>query len=171
MDNIKERFISEQDLTSAWIMAVYILMNQPKNEAFNLIVRMKDPTVEIPRYREMIEDYLSKHARKWQQDQIEMVAQTIFPRGLLYSTCPDPRNSGQREKFYARYMKNKSIIRSFNSGGTYFQRMIWWPSWNTPKEKRINQLETVIQKIKGGKASRVVYELAVDNPPISGSMV
>jgi thymidylate synthase len=169
MEDIQERFTSAQDVTSAWIKAVNILMNQPRNEAFNLIVRIKDPTLEIPGQREMIEDYLGKHTRKWEQDQIEMVAQTIFPHGLLYSTCPDPQKSSQRQKFYDRYMKNKYIIRSFNinSRGTYFQRMIWWPSWDTPKEKRINQLETIIKKIKGGKASRVVHELAIDNPSIS----
>jgi thymidylate synthase len=60
-------------------------------------------------------------------------------------------------------MKDKSFIRAFNKRGTYFQRLIWWPSWDSTKG--INQLENVIQKINSGKSSRVVHELNLDDPP------
>ena len=165
MSNRQERFISAEDVTSAWIKAVKTLMNQPKNEAFNLTVRIEDPTIELPKQREFIEGYLRDHAGKLEEDHIETTAQTIFPRPLLFK-CPDPKDYVQRQKFYAQFMKSKFIIRSFrsNSRGTYFQRMIWWPSWDTPKGQNINQLETIIQKINGGIAFRVVHEIALENP-------
>lgn len=170
MSDKQERFIHAEDVTSAWIKALKTLMDQPKNEAFNLTVRIENPTIELPGQREIIESYLRNHAGKLEENHIETTAQTIFPRPLLFK-CRDPKDSVQRQKFYAQFMKSKSIIRSFksNSRGTYFQRMIWWPSWDTPKEKRVNQLETIIRKIKGGIASRVVHEIAVDNPPNTGN--
>jgi hypothetical protein len=166
MSSIQERFISAPNVTSAWTKGVNSLLNCPKHEAFNLAVRIEDPTVEFPNQRKIIEEFLIKPTGKLEQDHIEMVAQTIFPNIRLYYTCPDPKDPDQRQKLYDDYMRDKMFIRAFNSNsrGTYFQRMIWWPSWDTSREKSINQLEKIIQKISSGKASRVVNEIAMEKP-------
>ena len=169
MSNIQERFISAPDVTSAWIKSVNSLLRNPKHEAFNLAVRIENPTVEFANQRKIIEEYLAKPAGKLEQDHIETVAQTIFPNIRLYYTCPDPQDPDQRQKLYDDYMRDKSFIRAFNPRGTYFQRMIWWHSWDTSREKSINQLENIIQKIRSGKATRVVYEIVMENPSNSGT--
>lgn len=164
MNNKQNFYISSPNVTSAWLEAILFLEAQHKNEAFNLAVRIDDPTSELPHQRRIIEDYLEKHVEKWQQDHIQMVAQTIFPKGLLHMYCREPRDPNQRQQLYNQYMKNKEIIRAENPKGTYFQRLIWWPWWDTPGENRINQIENIIRKINEGKASRVVHELAMENP-------
>lgn len=168
MDNDKNLYICESNITSAWIKAVTILRDRPKMEAFNLSVRIENPTTESPSQREVIERYLEEHVDKWQKDHIQMVAQTIFPHGLLYKYCPDPENLDQRQQFYNRYMKNKNYIRAENPQGTYFQRLIWWPLWDTHERIRVNQIENIIRKINTGKASRVVHEIAIENPLVEG---
>lgn len=115
-----------------------------------------------------MERYLFRHHKKWESDHINMVAQTIFPFFLLPSSCTKPEIPEQRQAFYDKYMKNSPIIRAFkgNSRGTYFQRLIWWPHWDTPRGQRINQIENIIAKISSGRATRVVHEMAleVDSP-------
>lgn len=168
MSNRQERFINTQNVTSAWIKGVNSLLRQPKHEAFNLAVRIEDPVDEFENKRKTIEEYLTKPNGKLEQDYIETVAQTIFPKSRLYYACPDPQNPDQRQKLYDDYMRDKMFIRAFNSNsrGTYFQRIIWWPSWDTLKEESVNQLENIIQKIRCGNATRVVYEIAMESPTI-----
>jgi len=163
MSNIQERFISAPNVTSAWIKGVNSLLRHPKHEAFNLAVRIEDPTVEFVNQRKIIEGHLTKPMGKLEPDHIEMVAQTIFPHRRLYYACSDPQDPAQRQNLYSDYMKDKSFIRAFNTRGTYFQRMIWWPSWDSGEG--INQLEIIIEKINSGNASRVVYELSTEDPP------
>ena len=166
---MQERFISAPNVTTAWIESVNSLLSHPKHEAFNLAVRIENPTIEFANQRKIIEEYLTKPAGKLERDHIETVAQTIFPNIRLYYTCPDPQDPDQRQKLYADYMRDKSFIRAFNPRGTYFQRMIWWHSWDTLREKSINQLENIIQKVRSGKASRVVYEMAMQKPSTIGT--
>jgi len=144
-----ERDVNAENVTDAWVKALKVLMDYPKNEAFNLNVRIAAPTDEHPKTREIVDRYLAEKSGKLSKGHIETVAQTIFPESRLYFACPDPRNPGQRKAFYAQYMKDKSFIRAFNRRGTYFQRLIWWPSWDATNG--INQLENIIQKINSGK--------------------
>lgn len=168
MNKKDDLYICSPNITSAWIEAVTFLKYQPKSEAFNLSVRIDDPTSENIQHREIIERYLEENVNKLHQGHIETVAQTIFPKSLLYKYCREAQDPHQRQQFYDRYMKNKESIRAHNHKGTYFQRLIWWPSWDTPEINRVNQLENIIRKINGGKASRVVHELAMENPSIEG---
>lgn len=169
MSKIQTRFINAPDVTSAWINSIKSLLTHPKHEAFNLAVRIEDPTIEFTNQRKIIEEYLTKPNGNLDQDHIDTVAQTIFPHSRLYYACSDPQDPSQRQNLYSDYMRDKSFIRAFNPRGTYFQRMIWWHSWDTSREKSVNQLENIIKKISSGKASRVVYEIAMENPPTRGN--
>ncbi|MCK4822505.1 hypothetical protein KA005_42465, partial [bacterium] len=92
MSNSQERFISAPNVTSAWIKGVNSLLRQQKHEAFNLAVRIEDPTVEFANQRKIIEEYLTKPTGKLERDHMETVAQTIFPNIRLYYACPDPQD-------------------------------------------------------------------------------
>jgi hypothetical protein len=163
MNNTSERYITAENVTDAWIKALEMLMDQPNQEAFNLAVRISAPTAEPQRERETIENCLIQPSGKLNKGHIDTVAQTIFPRRRLHFACPDPRDPGQRKQLYDQYMEEKAYIRAFNNKGTYFQRLIWWPGWDSPRG--INQLENVIAKINSGRSSRVVHELNLDDPP------
>jgi hypothetical protein len=163
MNKTSERYVSAENVTGAWIKALEILMDHPRHEAFNLTVRISSPTAEHLKEREIIENCLIESSGKLKKGHIEMVAQTIFPRSRLYFTCPDPSDPGQRKQLYDQYLQEKAYIRAFNNRGTYFQRLIWWPDWDSVKG--INQLENVIRKMNTGQSARVVYEINLDDPP------
>ena len=160
--SFNHRFIEASDVTTAWISGMQMLSESPGFEAFNLVVRIKNPIVENDSQRIIINDYLCKHHRKWEDDHINTVVETIFPNSYLYSTCQDPKIPENRQAFYDKYRKNSGTIRIFNLQGTYFQRLTQWPDWDTPKNRQINQLENIISKLNSGKATRVVYEMGLD---------
>ncbi len=157
-----DRFISGHDITSVWIRAIELLINRPDAEAFNLAVRIQKPTEESIPGRKIIDNFLENNVKGCQLGQIEMVAQTVFPYGFLYS-CKNPNNPENRQDFYNEYMKNSKVIRANNPRGTYFQRLINWPYWDS-KETKVNQLENIIKKINNEKSSRVVYESTFCSP-------
>lgn len=162
MSSCHSRFITAQDVTSAWISGIRMLKKMPNFEAFNLAVRIDNPIAEDDRLRELIQSYLCLHHKRCGNDHINTVVETIFPHSYLYSTCSDPRVPEQRGAFYDKYRRNSGTIRAFNPKGTYFQRLINWPSWDTPRTRAINQIETIICKINSEKASRVVHEIGLD---------
>jgi len=163
--SLNHRFIDAPDVTAAWISGMELLSGSPGFEAFNLAVRINNPIAENDSQREIINNYLRRHHKKWGDDHINTVIETIFPHSYLYSTCPDPQIPAHRQAFYDKYKKNSGTIRVFNPQGTYFQRLTQWPGWDTPKERQINQLENIIHKINRGKATRVVYEMGLDVEP------
>lgn len=156
------RFVQAPDVTTAWISGVQVLRQLPKFEAFNLVVRIDDPIAEIHSKRAIIDGYLSRNHPKWQNEHIDTVAETIFPVSYLHTTCPDPRTPKNRQAFYRKYMGNSETIRAFNPIGTYFQRIINWPGWDSSELEIVNQLEIIINKINSGKAGRSVYEIGLD---------
>jgi thymidylate synthase len=117
---------------------------------------------EVPEIRQALDHCLTEK----NQTSVQTVASTIFPVSQW--------NSSHSSSFlYQRYADIWHRIRKYpaNYNGTYFQRMIAY-GWEENKDellldgRRINQLQHVIDTIKGGNTRRSAYAVSIFNPHV-----
>jgi hypothetical protein len=89
---------------------------------------------------------------------VETVAGTIFPQSLWNPAAP-------RELLFARYGRIFPRIRRHpkNRRGTYFQRMIAYP---TPAQDSFNQLDQVINTYRSGNHRRSALQAGIIVPQL-----
>jgi thymidylate synthase len=143
-------------LAEAWLAVMEHLMEQPRQEDFNLIVGVK-PGPEGVKIRNILNSFLENHKLQ----RVETVANTIFPLTLSLIT-------GGRHELYQRYKALLPHLRRFrsNNRGTYFERMI---SWDGDWDAKVNQIETIVRKLQHPTSGRCVYEISVYDPRVDSN--
>ncbi|HET8925731.1 MAG TPA: hypothetical protein VFN26_22295 [Candidatus Acidoferrum sp.] len=148
--------ISSVSISDAWLASVALAANDPGHEVINLNVTVNglghggpQENVEV---RSLLDEMLSTKG----MGSIETVANTIFPASLW-----NLRRS--KEALFERYMKAFPKIRKHpaNRRGTYFERMINYPTTNG---ENFNQLKQVIETYLGGNHRRSALQASVIVP-------
>ena len=94
---------------------------------------------------------------------VSTVANTIFPAALYYPHNPKLTENKARDHLYQMYRQGDKVRRRCpaNRNGTYFNRMIDWPSGR----KTVNQLERIIDRLQSNRTRNNPlssnYELSV----------
>jgi hypothetical protein len=148
-----DRNISAPNLSVAWIRALDAVRRMPKHAATHLVVRIEDPTLEVPEIRRLADELLSRG----RVQPISSVRSTIFPASWA-RRYPDPERladhfRGQYETL-CRFPKNR--------GGTYFGRMVAYP--RGANEEPFDQLNDIVAKLRGearGRHMSSMYEINI----------
>lgn len=135
-------------LSEAWLKAVQTVDSLDGRSAYHLVTHILSPGLEIPGIRAAA-DRLSCRLG---YPTIETVANTIFPERLA-RTCVDCDELGER---YRRVYPTIRKMERANSRGTYFGRIVSYPSSSNPA---FDQLVDIIRKLR--------IELATPRPKAS----
>jgi len=146
--------IAEENLSVAWARAFLAAMEHGVEEVAPLVIAVTGFDGGV-----VHEDLAIRQAVDAALDELdtrlscEMVARTIFPRGLWNPARP-------RAELYERYFRILPRIRKCpgNKYGVYFERMI------AHGESRKNQLEHIIQTYMGGNRRRAALQAAILDP-------
>lgn len=159
---ISDRYIAVDNLSLAWLHAVNQLHQTPGLKAVHLMLRIADPTSEIPEIRgaaqELICDWNQHHPTDEKYD-IDSTRNTIFPASWA-ARHPEPADLASY--YRARYKRLRSHPN--NGYGTYFGRLVAYPR-NSKYDDTGDQLTTLVAKVRqelkraGPLSSR--YELNV----------
>ncbi len=158
--NVANRQISGTTISDGWLRVTHMLAERRRREAFHLVVRFSQPTQEDPDVREAVDRLLGElHL----QD-VETVANTIFPQGLAASSR-DPDHLADR--YRKAYPHIKKASRK-NARGTYFGRLVERPP------DGIAQLNDTIHKLResvtdGKRRMGSTYEFDLGAPDLAMS--
>lgn len=138
--------IEAPDISSAWLHALRHLVAAPRAEEFDLVVRIDDPSSERAEIRTLATDVLPQKA--WP---IETTANTIFPNAMA-RTSRDPAHLASRYRALRQRIRRAS---GANAHGTYFERLVSYPS----ADRVVDQLANVIERAREKPRMGFVYEL------------
>lgn len=158
--NVAEGQVSGTTVSDGWLRAMRMLAKRQNRDAFHLTVRFADPTEEDPNVRSAVDRMLGELGL---QD-VEAVANTIFPKGLADS-------SSDSHHLADRYRKTYPTIRKMspkNARGTYFGRLVQRP----PDD--LDQLNATIHKLRqsvavGNQRMQSTYEVDLADPDLAMS--
>jgi thymidylate synthase len=144
MSNSEPLLISRTNLSHAWACAFLHIIDHPGREISPLVVSISGFTDGIPNEDTDIRQSLDKCLADGGDQQINTVANTIFPHSLWRLS------KYERKEFFERYINNflpraKAIksCKPKNRRGLYFERLIAFGSDDQPK---VNQLEYIIDQ-------------------------
>jgi hypothetical protein len=148
--------IDSNSISDVWSKAVVLATNRPGHEVMDLNVTVtgldRGGPDENADMRSLLDDMLSTAGMA----SVETVANTIFPNSFW-----NPRKP--KEELFTRYMKAFPKIRRHpaNRRGTYFERMINYPTENAEK---FNQLKQVFETYLAGNHRRSALQASVIVP-------
>jgi Thymidylate synthase len=133
---LTNRDICAPNLSVAWIKALDAVRRMPKHAATHLVVRIEDPSLEVPAIRRLADDLVSRGGIQ----RITSVRSTIFPASWA-ERFPDPPSLA--DHFRGQY----ETLRRFpkNRAGTYFGRMVAYPRGDG---EFIDQLSDVVEALR-----------------------
>lgn len=155
-----------ENLSSGWLEAVRLLVDQPNKKAVHLIVRILDPTSEDIAVREAVQQLITQinqgRAESKQLPDIETTRNTIFPARWA-ARHPDPADLA--EHYRSHYTEDG--LRGFpgNKDGTYFGRIVSYPRGDGVDPG--DQLNETVRKLRvelaTGQAKSSRYEINIYN--------
>lgn len=144
------------DVSTAWLAAAGRLAWDPKRKADGTVVRICDPVAEMPAVPAAMDELLE--VQEFQS--VETVANTIFPEAIARSS----RDLAELVERYVRMYPTLRKLDTQNRFGTYFGRLIQYPTGNGP----FDQIGAVIRRIgierAGGKPKQGRYEVGLAVP-------
>jgi len=174
---VSERYVEASTLSEGWLGAMAALFEIKGMTTVHLLVRIEDPTTEIPEIRAaaeaLINDANSGKADKDQKPAIDTTRNTIFPAAWA-RRFPEPADLAA----YYREQYTKDGLRGFrrNSRGTYFGRIVAYPRFGED-DCPADQLTDTVRKLRaelaskgGSKSSRYeinIYNERCDTSPMS----
>ena len=148
--------IDSNSISDAWSRAIALATNTPGHEVMNLNVTVTGLERGGPEENAEVRSLLDEMLAAEDKGSVETVANTIFPNSLW-----NPRRP--KEDLFARYIRSFPKIRRHpaNRRGTYFERMINYPTENGEK---FNQLQQIIETYVGGNHRRSALQASVIVP-------
>jgi hypothetical protein len=153
-----------ENVSYAWLGACELLLERGR-DVVNLAVTIERPLVEDPRIRQVLDRFIEERRMRNRDGRhrvelLSTVANTIFPQALYI-----PRLGREaRTHLYEMSELGRDVSRRRNRRGTYFERLVAWPTANG----KINQLENAIRRIRNartrGRSDENALELAVSEP-------
>lgn len=150
--------ISALNLSLGWLSALEYLLDCG-GKATHLHLAIDDVHEENMEIRSLL-DRFSEYKGVYP---VSTVANTIFPVALYYPNNPNLKGNKARDHLYQMYRQGDKVRRRCpaNRYGTYFNRMIDWPTGR----KTINQLERIIDRLQSNRTRNNPlssnYELSV----------
>jgi len=151
------KYIKGKNITDSWIAVVEYLFKN-RNEAFNIVVQIKNP-IEL---NDKVKCEYERFCKKYNLLNIHQISYTIFPDTLYKNVAKE-----NADKLFELYNKNFNRIKT--SWGTYFNRMIYWPYYNRKNKKvvYINQLKEIIFMLnKRNRIYRTPYFITISSPNV-----
>ena len=145
-------------LSEAWLRSLEKTTNSNGGRVINLVMTVTEPMREI----ELIRTHLDNHLETIEEQSVNTVAHTIFPKSLYvhpnidWTSSKQPGNATDIDKaaidkaaqdLYDRYISALPVLLTCHSNriGTYFSRMISWPG---KESGGVNQLDLLIQRLR-----------------------
>jgi thymidylate synthase len=160
------KFIHAHNLSLGWLDALeYLLVCGGKDT--NVIVEIEQVDKEDMSIRQFLDDFLQKKSTHAGEEffPVTTVANTLFPEALY-----EPRRGQEARSFlYQMYAQSFAVTKRLpaNRYGTYFQRMIAWPTKNEKKSGDVNQLEIIINRLRSGLSRQnplsSAYEIGISD--------
>lgn len=135
MTRVSDTVIQGENLSTAWLETVDLVLDGPNQKRFHTVTFVADPLAEVAEIRTACDALLASLGKPG----VETVANTIFPSGLAAL-------SKSAEDLVARYRTAYTRLRRFpgNHKGTYFGRIISYPAADGPRD----QLGPLIRKLR-----------------------
>jgi hypothetical protein len=148
--------VSSPSISTAWQRALELAYASPSREVMNLIVTISDLNGGLPLEDLMVRSHLDMALIDADLQLVRTVAGTIFPSSIWRPQEP-------RAMLYDRYLRMWPRIKKCrkNRRGTYFQRLMGYPSL---VPGAFNQLEQVISTYLGGNHRRSALQASVIVP-------
>jgi hypothetical protein len=150
-----ERFVEADNLSIAWVKAIELTRPLPKHSAMHLVVRIADPTQEVPEIRALADQLLARGGVQ----PIDTVRNTIFPT-VWAQRFPEPADLAE---YYRDQYPTIRRVSKKNRRGTYFGRMVAYPDGDTT----IDQLSDRVAKLRmqrAGSHRSSMYEMNIWKP-------
>jgi hypothetical protein len=145
--------ISSVSISDVWTASIALAADAPRHEVKNLNATITGLERGGPQENAAVRSLLDEMLSAEDMASIETVANTIFPISLW--------NPGRaKEIVFERYMRAFPKIRKYpaNRRGTYFQRLIQYPSADGGE---FNQLKQIIETYLGGNHRRSALQASV----------
>ncbi|MBF6127838.1 hypothetical protein [Nocardia brasiliensis] len=145
------------DLSTAWLATTLAVLGEPNKRAFHTVTRIADAgKAEQPRIRTAAEDLLDE----FDLQGVETVANTIFPAAL----AAQAKDAGALAERYLRLYPQLKRLERRNSKGTYFLRLVAYPTENGPADQLAHLIKTLgIERANAGP-KRARYETSMHLP-------
>lgn len=127
--------VEASNVSTAWLAIARRLDDEPERKAVHTVTRIADPLGEDPLVRPAMDEVLGVRNKQ----SVETVANTIFPEAIA-------RTSVSHDALVARYVRMYPTLKKRfhqNGQGTYFGRLIQYPSTKGP----FDQIGAAIQRI------------------------
>lgn len=145
--------VSAATLSDAWLETLTQVAATPDRKLFHTVTQITNPTAENPAVRAAVDSLLTER-----DDQpIETVANTLFPAQLA-STSRDTAHLAAR--YRAAYPTIKRIHKS-NRRGTYFGRLVDYPSAAGPLDQLSSLIRKLNQELGGARPKGARYEVPI----------
>jgi thymidylate synthase len=174
---VSDRYVEATTLSEGWLGAMAALYRIKGATTVHLLVRIADPTTEIPEIRKAAENLLDAENKgvdeKRQKPAIETTRNTIFPASWA-RRMPEPEMLASH--YADRYHKNDGLRSVYANGrGTYFGRIVAYPRFGDQKpgdqlSETVRKLRAELQSNGGAKSSRYeinIYNESCDRNPTS----
>lgn len=144
--------IQSNSVSAAWYDAVTTTRAVAGHKVFHLVVSVDDPLAEDVVTRHEVDKLLANRGLQT----IDTVANTIMPTGLA-ARCLT------HEELVKKYRDRYEVIKRFpkNSWGTYFGRLVAYPTGSDKRPAPVDQLAPVIETLRGPRVVGAQYETAV----------
>ncbi|MEU8369060.1 hypothetical protein [Micromonospora tulbaghiae] len=150
--------VAGKDISTAWLNACRALQKTANRRAYHTVVRIDNPGEEDLQIRGELDRILKAK----QLQPIRTVANTIFPTALA-------KVSRSHDELVRRYHNLYPTLRRTHPGnahGTYFGRMVNYPSANGIKD----QIGAIIERLRRESAGRggktACYEATIGEPAL-----
>jgi thymidylate synthase len=143
------------NLSDAWLQTLRTVADSDERKLFHTVTRVLDPSVERRAVRVAADEMLA--ARDDQS--IETVANTLFPQALADSS---PDAAALVRRYRAMYSTIRRLHKS-NGRGTYFGRVVAYPSPSGPLDQLSNVIRKLRQELAVSAPKSVRYEVPIDD--------
>jgi hypothetical protein len=148
--------VEASNVSEAWLAAAARLDGEPKRKALHTVVQIADPVAETLAVRQAMDQMLAAR----QLPCVETVANTIFPEAIA-------RSSNDHAELVERYVRMYPTLRRYpgNRNGTYFGRLVNYPTAGTPFDQVGAVINRIIVQRDGGRPLRAArFEATLGMP-------
>jgi hypothetical protein len=142
--------VEASNVSIAWLAAAQRLDGEPKRKAIHTVTRIVDPVAETPAVRAAMDELLADKDLQC----VDTVANTIFPEAIARSSCDHAELVDRYVRMYPllqkRYLDNRR--------GTYFGRLIQYPTATEPFDQVGAVISRIIIERNGGNPKHARFE-------------
>ena len=169
---VGDRYVDAHTLSDAWLSAVQVAAETPSRRLVHLVIRIAEPTAEIPFIRASAQGLIDARNRelstRHQLWDIETTRNSLFPAGWA-RRMPEPVELASY--YRARYNSAGLLGFTANRRGTYFGRIVAYPRGGglEPGDQLTDTVRKLRTEVAGGRAKSSRYEINIYNERLDTS--